>query len=170
MMAKSYDEILDVVKYLAAEFPGRILIGGWSSTARGFTTLSNDIDFILYPSDKAGLERVADTLSYNESVKGRKGSGELDDVHLDAYFTYESYLGGDALLDVSKLSEYVDDQQWNGWSILTPEAALCTKTVAVLGRSRSAKGQKDIDEVMYLIAGGADPETADKIIQLIDPN
>jgi hypothetical protein len=155
-----------LVDRLGYELEPSILIGGWASWIYIRTATSAAIDAII-SSDEVRLKlqtAIAD-LSSNTVHQGRKLRGNVDGVHIDIYLPYESRLGQRLQLRTEVLTQHVADGDYNGWLLLTREAHLVTKLAALLDRPRSAKGQKDADEILTMLRLGLSAQICVEVLQ-----
>lgn len=148
-----------VLDSLGYDLEPSILIGGWATNARVGGEISHDIDLII--TDQSLRQKLPERLTgYSENrlhSGGRKARGDVEGIHVDAYFPYESKLGARLLLDVGVLTNYVDpDFKVEGWLMLTLDAHIATKIAALLDRFATEKGKKDARELVALIDKGGD--------------
>jgi len=156
-----------VLDSLGYDLDPSILIGGWATNARVGGEISHDIDLII--NDENLRQKLPLRLNeYSENhlhSGGKKARGDVDGVHVDAYFPYESKLGTKLRLDVGILTRFVDpDFKVEGWLTLTLDAHIATKIAALIDRHATEKGKKDARELVALIDKGGDSE---KVIDVL---
>lgn len=156
-----------VLDSLGYDLDPSILIGGWATNARVGGEISHDIDLII--NDQNLRQKLPLRLSeYSENhlhSGGKKARGDVDGVHVDAYFPHESKLGTKLLLDVGMLTQFVDPVfKVEGWLTLTLDAHIATKIAALIDRHATEKGRKDARELVALIDTGGD---AGKVIEVL---
>jgi hypothetical protein len=150
-----------VLDSLGYDLEPSILIDGWATNARVGGEISHDIDLIITePSLRQKLPQRLTEYSENKIHSGgKKARGEVDGVHIDAYFPHDSKLGTKLLLDVGELTKYIDpDLKVHGWLMLTLDAHIASKIAALIDRHATEKGRKDARELVALIDLGGDPE------------
>jgi hypothetical protein len=158
--------VKSLVDSLGYELQPSILIGGWASWTHIQTAMSADIDAIIGSDEvRSKLQSRITDLSSNSVHQGRKLRGTVDGVHIDIYLPYESRLGQRLQLRTEVLSQYVAPGDYHGWLLLTREAHLITKLAALLDRPRSAKGQKDADEILTMLRLGLSAQSCVEVLQ-----
>lgn len=99
-----------VLDSLGFDLEPSILIGGWATNARVGGEISLDSDVII--TEQSLRQKLPERLTgYSENrlhSGGRKARGDVEGIHVDAYFPHESKLGARLLLDVGVLTRYVD--------------------------------------------------------------
>lgn len=149
-----------LVDSLGYDLEPSILIGGWATYLRVGGDISLDIDLIINsPELRSKLREVLEDYSENSHHSGgKKGRGNVNGVHVDAYIPHESALGRHLRLDVNALSRHTDGTVVKGWLLLTLDAHVSTKFAALLDRPDTEKGEKDAREIVSLLRLGATSE------------
>lgn len=121
------------------------LIGGWAVWLYSHQLKSKDIDIVVEPQELTKIRQKYE-LFKNERLKKyefRKG-----EVQIDVYPAYYSDLGikAEKILANCRLVE--------GFSVPVPETLFILKLTAWLERKHSAKGRKDLVDLVGLLAAG----------------
>ncbi|MBI4066110.1 hypothetical protein HY411_00175 [Candidatus Gottesmanbacteria bacterium] len=151
----------EALQALAKKYPF-VLIGGWAVWLYAHRLKSKDIDIIIDFSTLAALkERYAitknDRLTKYEAVDGP--------VSMDIYVPHWSKVG----IPAEDLMAMAVSRE--GFRVAPPEALLVTKQVAYQSRAGSAKGRKDlVDIVSLLLLGEFNWQTYQMFIKRYDPH
>jgi hypothetical protein len=149
------DHVEQVMRRFAHDYPGAVVLGGWSTFLRAAVAKSHDIDVIVdHPTlDKL---RANHDLSASQHVSGRKFELKIDGVGVDVYPVYQSKLGQKLKVPVEVLIDRTD--QVDGVRVLTPEAQFVAKMAALLDRPDSLAGEKDRREMVALLKANDTPK------------
>ena len=119
-----------------------ILIGGWAVYFYTHSLKSKDIDIIIDFSQLAKFKKEF-ALEKNERLK--KYQIKIEEIDIDIYLPFYSYLG----ISVEKIIKKTEVV--NGFVLLQREILALTKLYAFQNRKGSAKGQKDLIDIIGLI-------------------
>lgn len=150
--------VRQILEDVLEALPGAILIGGWATWLRTGGPMSHDIDLIVDHADLAVVGDLTGDLSESRHIARRKWRATWRGVHLDLYVPYQSVLGDRLALHTESLAPYAE--VYEGHRMLGIDAHIATKMEALLGRERSATGQKDRLELRRLLqlGGGGTPD------------
>jgi len=119
-----------------------ILLGGWAVYLYTKALKSKDIDLIV---DYSTLGRMGRELPLKKNERLKKYELLVNDVEVDVYVPYFSYLGipvEDVVANVRVLE---------GFKVPTPEVLLILKQTAEIERAGSVKGLKDRIDILALL-------------------
>jgi len=119
-----------------------ILLGGWAVYLYTKALKSKDIDLIV---DYSTLGRMGRELPLKKNERLKKYGLLVNDVEVDVYVPYFSYLGipvEDVVANVRVLE---------GFKVPTPEVLLILKQTAEIERAGSVKGLKDRIDILALL-------------------
>lgn len=121
-----------------------VLIGGWAVWLYTKQLKSKDIDIVVNLSQLAKLKTRFDLVKNNRLKKYEFRDGE---VQVDVYTPYYSSPGG---VPAETILEY--PVKLDGFTVPEIEILLITKIVTWASRRGSAKGQKDILDIIGLLS------------------
>lgn len=119
-----------------------VLIGGWAVWLWTKRMKSKDIDIVI---DFPGLTRLKEGYPFTKNDRLKKYEAIEGPVAIDIYVPHWSTPGipAEDLLDLAVSRE--------GFRVVKPEALLVTKQAAYAARTGSAKGRKDLIDIVSLL-------------------
>jgi hypothetical protein len=118
------------------------LIGGWAVWLYTHQLKSKDIDILVEPEELGRIRKKYDLFKNNRLKKYEFRKGE---VQIDVYPAYYADLGikAEEILSNSRIVE--------GFLVPAPEVLFILKLIAWLERKHSAKGRKDLIDLVSLL-------------------
>lgn len=120
-----------------------VLIGGWAVYLYTHLEKSKDIDIVV---DYDALKLLTDIYELHKNPKLSKYEVKMPRFDIDIYVPYYSKLAVPPE-DIINMTRSVE-----GFTLPTPEALLILKLGAFISRRESIKGQKDMVDILGLLA------------------
>lgn len=149
---KSFEEPTEeswrLLRELASEYQGIVLLGGWAAWVHNRSAKSHDVDVIV-PIEQFDRMRQVEDLGHSTHIGGEKWKlARGPDTHADIYVPFRSRLGRRLDLPVENLLPYAGEIA--GLLVLDREALVAAKFAGLLDRPDSLPGRKDRDDLVGL--------------------